>query len=42
MVSEPLGDLQGAWREVPEATCVTVREGTEELTAFAPTVPALH
>ena len=24
VVSEPLGDLQGAWREVPESTCVTI------------------
>ena len=27
IVSEPLGDLRGAWREVPEATCVAVSEG---------------
>ncbi len=25
VVSEPLGDLRGAWREVPEATCVAIR-----------------
>jgi predicted glutamine amidotransferase len=36
VVSEPLGDLRGAWREVPEATCVTVGGGTEELSAFHP------
>jgi glutamine amidotransferase len=36
IVSEPLGDLQGAWREVPEASCVVVRGGEEELRAFAP------
>lgn len=37
VVSEPLGDLQGAWREVPESTCVVVRAGHEELQPFRPT-----
>jgi glutamine amidotransferase len=36
VVSEPLGDLQGAWREVPESTCVVVRAGEEQLQPFAP------
>ena len=36
IVSEPLGDLVGAWREVPEATCLTVRGGQEDLTPFSP------
>ena len=36
VVSEPLGDLRGAWREVPESTCVTVRPGEELLTPFQP------
>lgn len=36
VVSEPLGDLVGAWREVPEATCLTVRGGQEEMTPFSP------
>ena len=27
VVSEPLGDLRGAWREVPESTCLVVRRG---------------
>jgi glutamine amidotransferase len=36
VVSEPLGDLQGAWREVPESTCVVVRGAHEELSAFTP------
>jgi predicted glutamine amidotransferase len=40
IVSEPLGALRGAWREVPESTCVTVRHGQEELRPFAPTVLA--
>ncbi|MGB8650619.1 MAG: class II glutamine amidotransferase [Mycobacteriales bacterium] len=38
VVSEPLGDLRGAWREVPESTCVVARGGHEELRAFAPRV----
>ena len=37
VVSEPLGDLRGAWREVPESTCVVVRDGREELHEFSPT-----
>ncbi|RYP87055.1 class II glutamine amidotransferase [Nocardioides guangzhouensis] len=36
VVSEPLGDLKGAWREVPESTCVTLRAGEEQLTPFRP------
>ena len=36
VVSEPLGELRGAWREVPESTCVVVRGGHEDLHAFAP------
>jgi glutamine amidotransferase len=39
VVSEPLGDLRGAWREVPESTCVVVRGGAEELLPFSPIVP---
>src|SRR5687767_5096978 len=41
IVSEPLGDLHGAWREVPEATCVVVHGGREELRPFVPAEPAL-
>ncbi len=41
VVSEPLGDLRGAWNEVPESTCVIIRGGHEELRPFTPTVPAL-
>jgi predicted glutamine amidotransferase len=42
VVSEPLGGLRGAWREVPEATCIVLRDGREELRPFEPTalVPA--
>ncbi|MCW2767486.1 MAG: class glutamine amidotransferase [Nocardioides sp.] len=36
VVSEPLGDLHGAWREVPESTCLVVHGGREELREFAP------
>jgi glutamine amidotransferase len=36
VVSEPLGDLRGAWREVPEATCLTVHGGSEKIEPFAP------
>ena len=38
VVSEPLGGLRGAWREVPEGTCVVVRNGQEEQHPFTPTV----
>ena len=41
VVSEPLGDLHGAWREVPESTCVIVRGGEEKLRPFSPTVPTV-
>jgi hypothetical protein len=41
VVSEPLGDLRGAWNEVPESTCVTISGGHEELRPFSPTVPSL-
>lgn len=40
VVSEPLGDLRGAWREVPDASCVVVRGGQIELSPFAPKDPA--
>ncbi|MEU0878233.1 class II glutamine amidotransferase [Lentzea sp. NPDC005914] len=36
VVSEPLGDLHGAWLEVPESTCVVVRGGGERLLPFVP------
>jgi predicted glutamine amidotransferase len=37
IVSEPLGGLRGAWREVPEGACLVVRNGREEHVPFAPT-----
>ncbi len=39
VVSEPLGDLRGAWREVPESTCVVVHGNGEDLFPFSPTAP---
>lgn len=40
VVSEPLSDLQGAWTEVPESSCVTVRDGREDRTEFVPVQPS--
>jgi predicted glutamine amidotransferase len=43
VVSEPLGDLRGAWHEVPESSCLVVQAGREELLEFSPilaTAPA--
>ncbi|MFJ4978202.1 class II glutamine amidotransferase [Streptomyces coeruleorubidus] len=39
IVSEPLGDLPGAWNEVPESTYGVVHAGADELHPFVP-VPA--
>jgi glutamine amidotransferase len=36
VVSEPLGDLEGAWQEVPEAGCVVVVGGEVEALPFVP------
>ena len=38
VVSEPLGDLRGAWQEVPESTCVVVHGAGQDLFAFSPSV----
>jgi predicted glutamine amidotransferase len=40
VVSEPIGDLPGAWHEVPEATCAIAGEGEAELLPFAVKPPA--
>lgn len=40
VVSEPIGDLPGAWQEVPEASCAVVSKGHDELRPFAVTPPA--
>jgi len=39
VVSEPLGDLPGAWNEVPESSYGVVQPGQDELHAFAPVAP---
>jgi len=36
VVSEPLGELAGAWNEVPESSYGVVREGEDELRVFRP------
>jgi glutamine amidotransferase len=36
VVSEPLGDLQGAWCEVPESSYVVVHGAGEDLDTFTP------
>jgi predicted glutamine amidotransferase len=36
IVSEPLGDLPGAWNEVPESHAGIVQPGEDELRPFAP------
>lgn len=40
VVSEPIGNLPGAWVEVPESTYAVVRTGQDDLHPFAPTVPS--
>jgi predicted glutamine amidotransferase len=39
IVSEPLGDLAGAWNEVPESHIGIVQPGADELRAFTPRRP---
>ena len=39
VVSEPLGDLEGAWNPVPEASYGIVQEGQDELHPFKPRAP---
>jgi glutamine amidotransferase len=39
VVSEPLGDLVGAWNEVPESSYCVVQEGQDELHPFTPVPP---
>jgi len=36
VVSEPLGDLAGAWNEVPESSYGVIQEGEDELHPFTP------
>ncbi len=40
IVSEPLGDLAGAWNEVPESSYAVIREGDDELRPFTPRPPS--
>jgi len=40
VVSEPLGDLPGAWNEVPESACGLIAEGQDTLAPFTPRLPA--
>jgi predicted glutamine amidotransferase len=40
IVSEPLGDLPGAWNEVPESHVGIVQPGADELRPFAPRAAA--
>jgi glutamine amidotransferase len=39
IVSEPLGPLEGVWRELPERTAVVVQPGRDERLPFAPLTP---
>ena len=39
VVSEPPGDLPGAWNEVPESSYGVVQPGADELHAFVPVAP---
>jgi predicted glutamine amidotransferase len=39
VVSEPLGDLAGAWNEVPESSYGVVHQGQDELHPFRPRLP---
>jgi predicted glutamine amidotransferase len=40
VVSEPLGDLEGAWNEVPESSWGVIREGQDDLQSFIPRPPS--
>ena len=40
VVSEPLGDLPGAWAQIPEATCGVVRREGQRLMPFSPQPPS--
>jgi hypothetical protein len=39
VVSEPLGDLAGAWNEVPESSFGVIQEGQDQLMPFTPGAP---
>jgi predicted glutamine amidotransferase len=39
VVSEPLGELVGAWQQVPESSYGVIQKGSDELAAFRPRLP---
>jgi predicted glutamine amidotransferase len=39
VVSEPIGNLPGAWNEVPEATYSVIERGRDEIFPFVPVAP---
>lgn len=41
VVSEPLRDLPGAWRELPESSVGIIQPGDDEIRSFQPEPPAL-
>jgi glutamine amidotransferase len=41
VVSEPIRDLPGAWRELPESSVGIIQPGDDEIRAFQPEPPAL-
>jgi predicted glutamine amidotransferase len=41
VVSEPLGDLPGAWNEVPESSYGVIQPGQDEMHPFTPTAAAV-
>jgi predicted glutamine amidotransferase len=41
VVSEPLGDLPGAWNELPESSYGVIQEGDDELHPFRPQAPSV-
>jgi hypothetical protein len=40
VVSEPVSDLPGAWREVPGATALITQRGPDQQQPFRPRSPA--
>lgn len=40
VISEPFGDLPGAWEEIPEATALIIQPGADERRPFRPYVDA--
>ncbi|MEV4346378.1 class II glutamine amidotransferase [Actinoplanes sp. NPDC049596] len=39
VVSEPLGDLKGAWQPVPESSWGVIQKGEDEMGRFEPAIP---